>query len=76
MHLVIDSLHLLDQYSISYQICLPLINQYFSNQSPIGASFEQQEIKKEVILERNNNLTTFTNEVKNEVVVTARIAYN
>ena len=75
MNLVNPSLQLLDQYSTSYQICLPLINQYFSNPSdfdPIGTSSEQQEIKKEVILEQNNNLTTFINELKKELDVTAR----
>jgi len=32
----------------------------------------QQEIKKEVVLEQNNNLITYTNELKNELDVTAR----
>ena len=50
MNLINPTQHLSNQYSISLQICSPLIEQYFSYPSdfdPISISIEQQEIKKE-----------------------------
>jgi hypothetical protein len=70
MNLTNPSTYLPDQYSLSLQICHPLINQYFTDSSDfdiISATLDQQEVKRNLITDRNNHLAAYTESLKSEM---------